>query len=102
MEGILATQRDYEEAIGQIIKNVGAVRKVAAHLGELIDVTIPLGALDVTLYRDDVIGRGKRPVPQRTNMPFSVAGKSSVQVQVEWRGAWSRTNPIASRPTRSR
>ena len=36
VDGILAGQREYEMAIGQIIKNVGAVRKVAAGLGDLM------------------------------------------------------------------
>jgi pyrimidine operon attenuation protein/uracil phosphoribosyltransferase len=53
---------------------------IAAHLGELIDVAIPFGALDVTLYRDDVIGHGRRPVPQRTNMPFSLAGRRVILI----------------------
>ena len=53
---------------------------IATHLGELIDVAIPLGALDVTLYRDDVIGHGRRPVPQRTSMPFSLAGRRVILI----------------------
>ena len=36
VDGILANQRQYEDAIGQIIKNVSAVRKVAANLGDLM------------------------------------------------------------------
>lgn len=36
VSGILSSQRQYEEAIGQIIKNVGMVRKVAANLGALM------------------------------------------------------------------
>ena len=36
VEAVLVGQRQYEEAIGQIIKNIGAVRKVAANLGELM------------------------------------------------------------------
>ena len=33
---ILATSRRYEEAIGQIIKNISAINKVSEHLGELM------------------------------------------------------------------
>jgi hypothetical protein len=33
---ILATARQYEEAIGQIIKNISAINKVSQHLGELM------------------------------------------------------------------
>jgi len=47
---------------------------------EISGASVRLGSLDVTLYRDDVIGRGKRPVPQRTRMPFSVRGLRVVLV----------------------
>ncbi|MEZ4388123.1 MAG: hypothetical protein R3D98_11205 [Candidatus Krumholzibacteriia bacterium] len=36
VDEVLATARQYENAIGEIIRNVGSVRKVAAHLGELM------------------------------------------------------------------
>lgn len=36
VSGILATARQYEEAIGQIIKNVSAINKVSQNLGELM------------------------------------------------------------------
>ncbi len=36
VDGILTSQRDYETAISQIIKNVASVRKVAANLGDLM------------------------------------------------------------------
>ena len=54
---------------------------LSEHLAEIAGRKIPLGVLDVTLYRDDVIGRGTRPVPQRTRMPFSVAGARVVLVE---------------------
>ncbi len=57
---------------------------VAGLIGEQIErlrgAPVERGELDVTLYRDDVIGRGKRPVPRRTHMPGSVAGKRVVLV----------------------
>ncbi len=54
---------------------------LSEHLAEIAGRKIPLGVLDVTLYRDDVIGRGTRPVPQRTRMPFSAAGARVVLVE---------------------
>ncbi len=39
------------------------------------------GALDVTLYRDDVMGHGRRPIPQPTRMPFLVGGRRVVLVE---------------------
>ena len=50
-------------------------------LREIGDTTVLRGVLDVTLYRDDVIGHGKRPIPGKTWMPFSVAGERVVLVE---------------------
>ncbi len=49
-------------------------------LGEITSGEVPLGTLDVTLYRDDVIGHGRRPIPHPTRMPFSVGGRRVVLV----------------------
>ncbi len=55
--------------------------RLAQRLAEIAGRPVPLGVLDVTLYRDDVIGRGKRPIPQRTSMPFSADGMRIVLVE---------------------
>ncbi len=54
---------------------------LAAHIAEIQGAPVPLGVMDVTLYRDDVIGRGRRPVPHRTRMPFSANGLRIVLVE---------------------
>ncbi len=54
---------------------------LAEALREVSGSEVPLGALDVTLYRDDVIGHGRRPIPHKTRMPFSVTGKRVVLVE---------------------
>lgn len=54
---------------------------LAESLREIGDTTVLRGVLDVTLYRDDVIGHGKRPIPGKTWMPFSVAGERVVLVE---------------------
>jgi len=53
---------------------------VAAQLTQLAGKPVPVGALDITLYRDDVVARGVRPMPRPTRMPFSVEGKRVVLV----------------------
>ena len=55
--------------------------RLVQHLRELSDREIPLGILDVTLYRDDVIARGRRPIPQRTRLEFPVGGKRVVLIE---------------------
>jgi pyrimidine operon attenuation protein/uracil phosphoribosyltransferase len=54
---------------------------IAAHLVELIGSPVPRGVLDVTLYRDDVIAQGRRPIPHRTELDFSVEGRCVVLVE---------------------
>jgi pyrimidine operon attenuation protein/uracil phosphoribosyltransferase len=53
---------------------------VCAQLEQLAKHAVPLGALDITLYRDDVVARGVRPMPRPTRMPFSVDQKRVVLV----------------------
>jgi pyrimidine operon attenuation protein / uracil phosphoribosyltransferase len=53
---------------------------IGARLSELAGRPVPAGALDITLYRDDVIARGVRPMPRPTRIPFSVDGKRVVLV----------------------
>ena len=53
---------------------------VAAQLEQLTKRQVPQGALDITLYRDDVVARGVRPMPRPTRMPFSIEGKRVVLV----------------------
>lgn len=66
--------------VGIVEGGVPIAEMLAARLREISGVEIPLGSLDVTLYRDDVIGRGRRPLPRRTQMPFSVLGMRVVLV----------------------
>jgi pyrimidine operon attenuation protein/uracil phosphoribosyltransferase len=54
---------------------------LAAHLREVAGSEIARGVLDVTLYRDDVIARGKRPIPKRTRLDFSVSSRRVILVE---------------------
>jgi pyrimidine operon attenuation protein/uracil phosphoribosyltransferase len=55
---------------------------LAQRLGEMIQriekVPVPVGTLDITLYRDDLSTVGTKPVVQKTDMEFSITGKSIV------------------------
>ena len=57
-----------------IAQRIAAV--IAAHEG----VEIPRGALDITLYRDDLQTVGPRPVVGRTDIPMAIDGMSVVIV----------------------
>lgn len=47
-------------------------RQLAANLREIADLTVPVGILDTTLYRDDLMTTGERPALRRTEMPSAV------------------------------
>jgi pyrimidine operon attenuation protein/uracil phosphoribosyltransferase len=42
--------------------------------------SVPMGVLDITLYRDDLSLRAEQPMVRRTEIPFSVDGKVVVLV----------------------
>jgi pyrimidine operon attenuation protein/uracil phosphoribosyltransferase len=79
---ILERNRDIDQvALVAIVRGgIPVGRMLADRLQDLCGRPVLLGELDVTLYRDDVIGRGKRPVPRRTQMPQSVLGKRVVLI----------------------
>jgi pyrimidine operon attenuation protein/uracil phosphoribosyltransferase len=56
-------------------------RILVENLENLVDVRVPLGILDTTLYRDDVIASGERPRLRVTEMPSSVDDRSIVLVE---------------------
>lgn len=43
-------------------------------------LTLPVGILDITLYRDDLTSVAAQPVVKRTEIPFSLEGKGIVLV----------------------
>lgn len=45
---------------------------LAERLHARLGLSVPLGAIDVSFYRDDFGARGLPPKPQRTEIPFSV------------------------------
>jgi pyrimidine operon attenuation protein / uracil phosphoribosyltransferase len=57
---------------------------LAQRLGQMIQriekTPIPVGTLDITLYRDDLSALGHKPVVQKTEMEFSITGKTIVLV----------------------
>jgi pyrimidine operon attenuation protein/uracil phosphoribosyltransferase len=55
--------------------------QLAERLLNLRGEAVPLGVLDVTLYRDDVIVQRKRPLPRKTKMPEGVTGKRVILVE---------------------
>jgi pyrimidine operon attenuation protein/uracil phosphoribosyltransferase len=51
---------------------VPLARQLAANLRQVADLDVPVGVLDTTLYRDDLLTTGERPALRRTEMPSAV------------------------------
>ena len=55
-------------------RGVPIARRLASSLKEITGDDVPTGALDITLYRDDLMRSavGPQPVVRRTEIPFSI------------------------------
>jgi pyrimidine operon attenuation protein/uracil phosphoribosyltransferase len=60
----------------------GAVlaQRIAELLGDLLEIEVPLGALDISFYRDDVDLRGGQPVVHSSRIPFTLEDRTIVIV----------------------
>ena len=66
--------------VGIRSRGVPIARRLAAHMGTMLGKEVPVGAVDITLYRDD-LGDGRRwPVLHGTEIPFPVDGTEIVLV----------------------
>jgi len=55
-------------------------KRVARTIETLEGVTLPIGFLDITLYRDDLLGKLEQPRLQGTEIMFDITGKDVVLV----------------------
>jgi pyrimidine operon attenuation protein/uracil phosphoribosyltransferase len=73
---ILERNRGLEELalVGIRTRGVPLAKRLAKTIHDIQQVDIPTGALDITLYRDDLmrIAVGAQPVIRRTEIPFSI------------------------------
>jgi pyrimidine operon attenuation protein/uracil phosphoribosyltransferase len=65
--------------LGIRTRGVPLARRLAADILELAGVEVPVGELDVTLYRDDLALRELRPIGT-TDIPVDVEGRTVVLV----------------------
>jgi pyrimidine operon attenuation protein/uracil phosphoribosyltransferase len=61
-------------------RGVQLAARIVARIRETEAVTVPSGALDITLYRDDLQTVGPRPVVGATTLPGRIDGKTVVIV----------------------
>ncbi len=66
--------------VGVRRRGVPLAVRLQAQINEIEGVNLPLGILDITLYRDDLTTLDHQPVVHRTEVPFSIQGKKVVLV----------------------
>ncbi|MGB9723466.1 MAG: bifunctional pyr operon transcriptional regulator/uracil phosphoribosyltransferase PyrR [Chloroflexia bacterium] len=66
--------------VGIRARGVPLARRLSRIIAEIEGTAVPVGALDITLYRDDLSIRPDHPIVRRTEIPFSVDGLSIVLV----------------------
>jgi pyrimidine operon attenuation protein/uracil phosphoribosyltransferase len=65
--------------VGLRTRGVTLAHRLAAKIVKIDGSDLPVGTLDITLYRDDLDMRGA-PVVRGTDIPFSIKGKTVVLV----------------------
>ena len=68
--------------VGVRSRGVPLARRLARSIKEITGDDVPTGALDITLYRDDLMRHavGPQPVVRRTEIPFSIDGRKILLV----------------------
>jgi pyrimidine operon attenuation protein / uracil phosphoribosyltransferase len=63
--------------VGIRTRGVPLARRIARAVRDIVGHDLPTGALDITLYRDDLMRHavGAQPVIRRTEIPFSIDDK---------------------------
>jgi pyrimidine operon attenuation protein/uracil phosphoribosyltransferase len=66
--------------VGMRTRGIPLARRLAERLDEFEGVRVPVGELDITLYRDDLGLRAMQPLVGSTAIPVDVSGKVIVLV----------------------
>jgi pyrimidine operon attenuation protein/uracil phosphoribosyltransferase len=66
--------------VGMQTRGVPLARRMVSKIEEFEGAETPVGALDISLYRDDLSPLESQPVVRRTDIPTTIAGKRVVLV----------------------
>ncbi|MFH1542665.1 MAG: bifunctional pyr operon transcriptional regulator/uracil phosphoribosyltransferase PyrR [bacterium] len=66
--------------VGVIQRGVPLAHRLAEIIKREEEIEIPVGAIDVSLYRDDLTQKGQYVEVRKSNMPFTVTDKTVVLV----------------------
>jgi len=64
--------------IGIQTRGAFVARRLVAAIEEIEKAPLPVGVLDITLYRDDLQTIAEQPVVNESNIPFDIQGKTLV------------------------
>jgi pyrimidine operon attenuation protein / uracil phosphoribosyltransferase len=59
---------------------VHLAHRLASKIKEIEKVTLPIGELDITLYRDDLMMKKEQPVLKKTDIPCDISDKKLILV----------------------
>ena len=68
--------------VGVRTRGVPLAKRIAASLRQITGQDVPCGALDITLYRDDLMRHavGPQPIVRSTDIPFSIDSRHIILV----------------------
>jgi len=66
--------------VGIQTRGVHLAKRIQKIINELKGVEVPLGELDITLYRDDLTAIGPKPVVKETKIKFDMADREIILV----------------------
>lgn len=66
--------------VGIMRRGVPLAQRLAKILGRIEKTDVPVGTLDITLYRDDLSTVGHRPEVRKSNMEFDIQDKNIILV----------------------
>lgn len=61
-------------------RGVPLAERIGSNLADIEGLRVPIGSLDITLYRDDLETRGPTPIVRTTHIPIDVTGQTLILV----------------------
>lgn len=79
---ILKKKKDLSNVvfIGILSRGIYLAQRISEEIKKIKKVSIPVGMLDITFYRDDVDSIAKQPVAKETKIPFDLTDKEVILV----------------------
>jgi pyrimidine operon attenuation protein/uracil phosphoribosyltransferase len=66
--------------VGMQTRGVPLAKRLATTIQNLEGIAIPVGSLDISLYRDDLSSLHLKPIVQRTDIPVDITSKQVILV----------------------